>query len=79
MHWSVLSLIPLNYLDKNQYKTLTIGTTLVIIGVSVRVQLDKNQYKTGIKVTDEQFNTIAIRCKRFHGDWNYQISRRKTA
>jgi transposase len=56
-----------------------IRSTTTEQGLAVRAQLDKNQYKTGIKVTDEQFNTIAMRRKRFHGDWNYQISRRKTA
>lgn len=55
-----------------------IGSTTTEQGLKVHAQLDDNQYKTGIKVTDEQFKTIAIRCQRFHGDWNYQISPRKT-
>lgn len=55
-----------------------IGSTTTEQGLEVHAQLDENQYKTGIKVTDEQFKTIAIRQKRFHGDWNYQISPRKT-
>jgi len=56
-----------------------IGTTTTQQGLEVHAQLDENRYETGIKVTDEQFNAIAIRRKRFHGDWNYQISPRKTA
>jgi transposase len=56
-----------------------IGSTTTQQGLEVRAHLDQNQYKTGIRVTDEQFNTIAIRRQRFHGDWNYQISPRKTA
>jgi transposase len=56
-----------------------IGSTTTEQGLEVRAQLDENQYKTGIKVTDEQFKAIAIRRKRFHGDWNYQISPRKLA
>ncbi|MFM7424111.1 MAG: ISAzo13-like element transposase-related protein, partial [Elainella sp.] len=35
-------------------------------------------YQTGIKVTDEQFSAIAIERKQFQGDWNYQISPRKS-
>jgi hypothetical protein len=54
-----------------------IGSTTTEQGLKVHAQLDENQYKTGIKVTNEQFNAIAIRRKRFHGDWNYQISPRK--
>ena len=54
-----------------------IGSTKTEQGLKVYAQLDENRYKTGIKVTDEQFNAIAIRRKRFHGDWNYQISPRK--
>ena len=56
-----------------------IGSTTTEQGLEVHAHLDENRYKTGIKVTDEQFNAIAIRRKRFHGDWNYQISPRKTA
>ncbi len=56
-----------------------IGNTTTQQGLEVYAQLDDNQYKTGIKVTDEQFKSIAIRRKRFHGDWNYQISPRKTS
>lgn len=56
-----------------------IGSTTTEQGLKVQAQLDENQYKTGIKVTDEQFSTIALQRKRFHGDWNYQISPRKSA
>ena len=56
-----------------------IGNTTTAQGLKVQARLDDNQYKTGIKVTDEQFNTIALRRRRFHGDWNYQISPRKAA
>lgn len=56
-----------------------IGSTTTEQGLKVQAQLDENQYKTGIKVTDQQFSTIALRRKRFHGDWNYQISPRKAA
>lgn len=56
-----------------------IGSTTTEQGLEVHAQLDEKRYKTGIKVTDEEFNAIAIRRKRFHGDWNYQISPRKVA
>ena len=56
-----------------------IGSTTTEQGLEVPAQLDLNQYKTGIKVTDEQFNTFAIPRQRFHGDWNYPLSPRKTA
>jgi len=54
-----------------------IGSTMTEQGLKVQAHLDENQYKTGIKVTDQQFDTIAIRREQFHGDWNYQISPRK--
>ena len=56
-----------------------IGDTTTAQGLKVQARLDEAPYKTGIKVTDEQFNAIALRRKRFHGDWNYQISPRKAA
>ena len=35
--------------------------------------LDEGQYPVGIKVSNEQFNSINIEGERFHGEWNYSI------
>ncbi|MGL4619109.1 MAG: ISAzo13 family transposase [Chroococcidiopsis sp.] len=56
-----------------------IGTTTTIAGLEVNAQIDDNLYPTGIRVTDEQFNAIAIQRSRFHGEWNYRIKPRKFA
>jgi hypothetical protein len=42
-------------------------------GLQVYAEVDKNQYEVGIKVSDEDFNAIAITKDTFHGEWNYQI------
>jgi Rhodopirellula transposase DDE domain len=48
-------------------------------GLKLRAMLDENTYDTGIQVTDEEFKSIVLHKKRFHGDWNYQIKPRVTA
>lgn len=45
-------------------------------GLAIQAKLDKHQYKTGIKVSDAEFNTIALEQDKFHGDWNYRIQPR---
>ena len=45
-------------------------------GLAIKAKLDKHQYKTGIKVSDEEFNTIALEQDKFHGEWNYRIQPR---
>ncbi len=37
-------------------------------GLQVRASLDQNQYKVGIKVSNDDFNAIAITRDTFHGD-----------
>lgn len=55
-----------------------IGNTTTQTGLEVHAQLDDNLYPTGIQVSEEQFNAIAIERCRFHGEWNYRIVPRKT-
>lgn len=50
-----------------------IRNTTTIQGLEVEARLDENLYKTGIKVTDEELDTIAIERNSFHGEWNYII------
>lgn len=56
-----------------------ISNTTTQAGLEVYAQLDDNRYPTGIQVTDQQFNAIAIKRCQFHGEWNYQIVPRKCA
>jgi transposase len=50
-----------------------IGATCTQEGLSVTCVLDESLYETGIKVSDEDFNSINIIFDDFHGDWNYTI------
>ncbi len=54
-----------------------IGSTKTKAGLRIRAELDTNEYKTGIKVTEEEFETIILRPDAFHGEWNYTISPHK--
>lgn len=50
-----------------------IAATTTRKGLKVRAELDSGQYPTGIKVTDEELETIHILREDFHGEWNYSI------
>lgn len=45
-------------------------------GLEIQTVLDENHYATGIEVSPEEFNAIAIERHTFHGEWNYQIKPR---
>ena len=50
-----------------------ISNTTTTKGLTVRCALDENVYSKGIKVTDEEFENIALYpCEKF-GKWNYTI------
>jgi len=50
-----------------------ISSTRTRAGLRVRCALDTHCYPSGIKVSDDQFQTIDIRPATFHGEWNYTI------
>ena len=50
-----------------------IGSTKTKTGLEVKAVLDENTYQSGIKVTDEEINSINIFKEKFHGEWNYEI------
>jgi hypothetical protein len=50
-----------------------IAATTTKKGLKVRAELDSGHYPKGIKVTDEELETIRIVREDFHGEWNYSI------
>ena len=50
-----------------------IANTTTEAGLEIEAALDDVQYQTGIKVSDEEMNSLAIVPNEFHGNWNYQI------
>lgn len=50
-----------------------ISNTKTKKGLEITAKLDTNSYKTGIKVSDEELQKIAIEKDDFHGEWNYKI------
>lgn len=50
-----------------------IAATTTRKGLKVQAEIDSGQYPTGIKVTDEELETIRILREDFHGEWNYSI------
>lgn len=66
-------------LTSRQVVVNLIGHTTTQTGLKLRAELDDASYPKGIKITDEEFNAIAIERHEFHGEWNYQIQPRSRA
>jgi transposase len=55
-----------------------IGNTTTRTGLRIRAKLDKKHYPTGIQVPEEQLAAVQLREDKFHGEWNYTISPRRS-
>jgi hypothetical protein len=55
-----------------------IGATTTRTGLNVRAKLDTNTYETNRKVGDDQMAQVKLIPHKFHGEWNYTISCRKS-
>ena len=51
-----------------------IASTTTEQGLIVKCNADNNIYETGIKVSDEEFESVNLYGDAFHPDWNYTIS-----
>lgn len=60
-------------LTSRQVVVKLISHTTTKTGLRIQAKLDKHHYPTGIEVSDEEINSIAIERDPFHGDWNYRI------
>jgi len=52
-----------------------IGGTKTKTGLKVKVKIDQKKYPIGIKVSEQEMENINITKHKFHGDWNYTISK----
>jgi len=55
-----------------------IGATTTREGLRIKARLDENSYPKGLKVSDEEFATLAIERDEFHGEWNDRLMPRDT-
>jgi hypothetical protein len=55
-----------------------ISATKTDTGLTVRCELDEANYPKGIAVSDAELAAIKIKPAKFHGEWNYTISSRRT-
>jgi hypothetical protein len=54
-----------------------INATTTAAGLTVTCVLDESEYEKGLKVSDEEFTEINIKNAKFHGEWNYTISKKQ--
>jgi hypothetical protein len=50
-----------------------IGSTRTRTGLQIQAELDTNTYEKGIKVTEQEMESVRLKREKFHGDWNYRI------
>ncbi len=55
-----------------------IAATRTTKGLIVKAALDESKYETGISITDKQMARLNLRPARFHGEWNYAITPRRS-
>ena len=57
------------------YETIVdrIGNVRTATGLRVRAELDAGEYPTGVTVTKEQMDALALVPDAFHGKWNYKL------
>ena len=60
-------------LESHEVIVNLIANTTTKAGLKVQARLDENTYVTGVKVSDEELQTVRIERCDFHGDWNYTI------
>lgn len=53
-----------------------IGSTTTETGLRIEAALDENTYARGIKVSDEEMESLSIKPDPFHGEWNYRLKPR---
>lgn len=50
-----------------------IANTTTDTGLRIETSIDSTIYEKGIKVTDEELDSLNIKREKFHGEWNYRI------
>jgi hypothetical protein len=55
-----------------------IASTTTAQGLTVTCRLDRRRYAVGRRVTDDEMATLNIAPDRFHGEWNYVITPRRS-
>jgi hypothetical protein len=55
-----------------------IANTRTEKGLKIQAELDETEYTTGIKVSEEEIEALAIIYDKFHGEWNYKIQPQKS-
>ncbi len=54
-----------------------IGSVRTTAGLVVKARLDTRAYPTGIKVSNDDMERLAITTETFHGEWNYTLHPRR--
>lgn len=50
-----------------------ISTTKTRNGLIVKAEIDSNEYPLKIKVSKDEMESVRLKKKKFHGEWNYSI------
>ncbi len=74
----LFSFISLNWRGRSLTDVRTIvdliASTKTKAGLSVQCAYDPNWYPTGERISDDDYEAIALRTHNWHGEWNYSIA-----
>jgi hypothetical protein len=56
-----------------------IANTTTATGLKVKARIDRRRYRTKVKVPNAVMHILAIKPRRFHGEWNYTFDPRHPA
>jgi len=56
-----------------------IGSTRTNAGLRVKAKIDTRTYPTGIRISDDEMQSVNLLPEPFHGDWNYTIAPAQSA
>ena len=77
----LFSFITQNWRGKPLYDLQTIvnliSHTTTEVGLIVKSAIDDTTYEKGIKVSDDELATVAIKPHEFHGEWNYTVRKKR--
>lgn len=55
-----------------------IGHTRTARGLRVKAKMDNGAYPTGVIISEQRMNSLALHQHEFHGEWNYELRARRS-
>lgn len=64
-------------LESHEIVVNLIANTTTTTGLKIRAELNEKNYEKGLKITDQEMDTLNLVPDEFHGEWNYTLAPEK--